>query len=436
MKRHGGDTRSRFFGRARATAAAALLTALVLTATSGCAMNRLRRDLSEAKGLGLISGPVETPDGGTENVVVALYRHAEAGPELEDADRLTSTVGNYAFIVEAGQPYLIAAFQDADGDLMPDATEPATVYGLREPIVVEPGESLEGRRILLHADSEPLLQGIDFSGLPQASFDSIPIAAGEIASLDDERFSLEQAKAGMWSPLTAVREVGGGIFFLEPYDPERIPVLFVHGIGGSPRDFGYLIEGLDRERFQPWIYHYPSGVRLERAGRLLSRLTTSLRQELGVERLFLTAHSMGGLVARSSLLQIERDADRGGIELFVTFSTPWNGHRGAAQGVKYAPAVVPSWIDMQPESDFLEGLESEPPGIPPHHLFFGFHTRKNPLMLYSHDTVIAVGSQIHPWFQERAERIYGFDLDHVGILNDEDSARTYHRILGEAAVAH
>ncbi len=149
---------------------------------------------------------------------------------------------------------------------------------------------------------------------------------------------------------------------------------------------------------------------------------------------------MGGLVTRSALAQVDpaglRDvlAPRRPIGLLVTFSTPWNGHKGAAQGVKYAPAVVPSWIDMQPESDFLTGLRRELPGDPPHHLFFGYHTGKNPLMLYSHDTVIALSSQLEPWFQERAERTYGFDLDHVGILGDEQAARTYHRLLQRVAV--
>ncbi len=419
-----------------------LLTVAVL-ATSGCSMARLHRDLAEARGLSLLSGPVTTPGGGTENVVVALYRHSDDGFSLEDADRLSSAVGSYAFILEAHQPYLVIAFQDHDGNLEPDVGEPAAVYGRSEPIVAEPGESLDNRRLQLHTTNSALASlrandsgalEIDLSGLKSASFDSIPIAAGEVAGLDDARFSEEQAKAGMWSPLTAVREVGGGIFFLEPYDSERIPVLFVHGIGGSPRDFATLIEGLDRMRFQPWVYHYPSGVRLERAGRLLARLVSSLERDLGFERLFLTAHSMGGLVARSALVQIEPAADRRKVELFVTFSTPWNGHKGAAQGVKYAPAVVPSWIDMQPESDFQMGLRVELPEEAPHHLFFGFNTKRSLLMPYSHDSVIAVSSQLAPWFQERAERIYGYDRDHVGILGDEQAARAYHQILQRTAV--
>ena len=53
------------------------------------------------------------------------------------------------------------------------------------------------------------------------------------------------------------------------FDPDKIPVLFVHGIGGTPLDWKYLAKGLDRHRFQPWFYYYPSGLRLNLVSGLL-----------------------------------------------------------------------------------------------------------------------------------------------------------------------
>ncbi len=411
----------------------AIFVSALLLALAGCTMVGLYQELSEAKGLGLVTGPVTTPGGSTDHVYVALFRQTDDGPELANVDLLTPVIRDYVFILEAATPYFIVAFQDRDGDREPDQGEPVGMVGRPRGIVVEPQQQLEDQEIQLAAKTLfPTDLGVDFASLDLAAVDSIPIAGGEIATLDDPRFTTEQAEAGMWSPLTAVREVGGGVYFLEPYDPQRIPVLFVHGIGGSPQDFRHLIEGLDHERYQPWVYQYPSGIRLPRAAHLLARLVGSLQRELETERIFVTAHSMGGLVARSALLQTE-DPARRSIELFVTFSTPWDGHRAAKQGVKYAPAVVPSWIDMQPGSDFLASLRADLPAGLPHHLFFGFHTKKNPLMLYSHDTVVSVASQLSPWVQERAERTYGYDFDHVGILNDQGVAATYYRILDRAA---
>ncbi len=407
---------------------------LVVLLLGGCSMVNLQKDILEARGLGIISGVVTTPSDSAENVVLVLYRDTDEGPVVTSADRLTSVLRDYVFILETSSRYFIVAFQDHDGDQILDPGEPLGMQGQPQPLVVGPMEHLADRGISLDA-ATALPPGLDtdFSGLELSSLESLPVAAGEVTTLEDTRFSAEQARTGMWSPLTALREVGGGVYFLEPYDPDRIPILFVHGIGGSPQDFRFLIEQLDRDRYQPWVVHYPSGVRLDRGSRFLAQLVATLHEEHGFERLFVTAHSMGGLVAQSFLLHTEGTALRDTIELIVTFSTPWDGHRAAAKGVKYAPVVVPSWIDVQPESDFLKSLRAELPAGIPHHLFFGYETKGNPLMLYSHDSVVSVASQLSPWFQDRALRTYGFNLDHVGILNDEAVARKYFRVLDQAA---
>ena len=64
-----------------------------------------------------------------------------------------------------------------------------------------------------------------------------------------------------WEPFAFVEDGGTGIHFLQPYDPDKVPVLFVHGINGAPRDFTALIQNLDQSRYQPWVLSYPSGLR-------------------------------------------------------------------------------------------------------------------------------------------------------------------------------
>jgi len=46
--------------------------------------------------------------------------------------------------------------------------------------------------------------------------------------------------------------------------------------------------------------------------------------------------------------------------LFLTLSTPWGGHQAAQIGVEHAPAVIPSWIDMIPNSPFQKSLFQTP----------------------------------------------------------------------------
>ena len=50
--------------------------------------------------------------------------------------------------------------------------------------------------------------------------------AGAIIDLDDELFSGEYGKKGFWEPVEFYKEVGGNIYFLEEYDPKKIPILF------------------------------------------------------------------------------------------------------------------------------------------------------------------------------------------------------------------
>ena len=85
---------------------------------------------------------------------------------------------------------------------------------------------------------------------------------GDVISLADARFTQQNAESGLWRPFDFVQNSWAGIYFLEPYDAKKVPVLFVHGINGTPASFDYLIEHLDSTRFQPWVYYYPSGLHL------------------------------------------------------------------------------------------------------------------------------------------------------------------------------
>jgi pimeloyl-ACP methyl ester carboxylesterase len=229
-----------------------------------------------------------------------------------------------------------------------------------------------------------------------------------------------------------LEDIGAGIYFLEPYDPKRIPVLFVHGIGGTPRDFQNMIESLDRSRFQVWVFHYPTGLRLPAVARILRSLVDDLHRKHGFDALFITAHSAGGLVSRGYLRSILGDGDHPFVKLFVTFSSPWEGHRWAAVGTQYALSPVPSWFDLSPGSDFLTSLREplQHLGRPiPHHVFYGFRRTPSIVMTESSDGVVAVASQLPLWVQEQAERCWGFDADHVEILSNGAALKQYALLL-------
>jgi hypothetical protein len=113
-----------------------------------------------------------------------------------------------------------------------------------------------------------------------ASLTQLLRARGQVVQLPNPRFlrrSIELAGAGNDEELVIV-DIGGGLFFLEPYDPDRTPVLFVHGSGGNPQEFTELIGALDGKRFQPWIAQYPSALRLEEVADTLAYGLESLQE--------------------------------------------------------------------------------------------------------------------------------------------------------------
>ena len=103
-----------------------------------------------------------------------------------------------------------------------------------------------------------------------------------------------------------------GLYFLQPYDPDRIPVVFVHGLISTPFDWVQTINGLladpeIRKHYQFWVFAYPTGNPV-----LYSALR--LREELAkVDKLYpnhkdyvLVGHSMGGLLSQAQVTSINR----------------------------------------------------------------------------------------------------------------------------------
>lgn len=102
-----------------------------------------------------------------------------------------------------------------------------------------------------------------------------------------------------------------GIYFFEPYQPGKIPVLMVHGLLSSPMTWAPLFNDLRadpilREKYQFWFYLYPTGNPFLVAAANLREELTKLRFELdpqhrdaALDNMVVVGHSMGGLVAKT-----------------------------------------------------------------------------------------------------------------------------------------
>src|SRR5580692_10731575 len=110
-----------------------------------------------------------------------------------------------------------------------------------------------------------------------------------------------------------------GIYLIHPYDPNKIPILFVHGLLGTPLSWQNLTNDLCSdpkilEHYPPWFFLYPTGQPvLESSAQLREDLEATQRlfdpsgSAVASHHVVVVAHSMGGLLAHT-LVSDSRDA--------------------------------------------------------------------------------------------------------------------------------
>ena len=420
---------------------ACLLACLALGGVACANFRKLDTDLEFMAGTYVVSAAIENASEFDHVYGLVIEFDPEAARVLSaDFDKV-GRLGVFAFFVKSARNQYVMAFSDEDGNARYDPGEPSWILtdedGRPVPAVIPAKERklvLRGRLSSSAALPAELMTAVrEFLGTRTAREARtgwrIPIALGDIADLDDPRFSSDRGLEGLWEPSEFQRDTGVGIYFLEPYDPLRIPVLFVYGAGGSPQDWRTFFGSIDRKKYQPWFFVYPSGRRLDDIAGILTGGVELLQEHLKFPRLDVVAHSMGGLVARSFLIRNVLLDGNGYVRNFVSISTPWAGHEAAKMGVILGPAVVPSWRDMVRGSDFQKEIFSHRlKGRVDHLLLYGHRSRA--VALRENDGTVTVRSQLAKPARADAVLALGFDADHVGILSLPEVIRTVQDFLG------
>lgn len=100
-----------------------------------------------------------------------------------------------------------------------------------------------------------------------------------------------------------------GLYQFQPYDPRKIPVIFVHGLLARPDSWALALNGLMadpeiRHRYQFWFLHYPTGLPIWKSAALLRSEMDRFQLVLekngrnpNLHRIILIGHSMGGVIS-------------------------------------------------------------------------------------------------------------------------------------------
>jgi hypothetical protein len=105
---------------------------------------------------------------------------------------------------------------------------------------------------------------------------------------------------------------GIGLYFMQPYDPDRIPLVFVHGLFSTPFTWVQTINGLQadpeiRKHYQFWVFAYPTGYPiLYSALRLREALAKVDHAYPNHKPYVMVGHSMGGMLTHDQVVTLTR----------------------------------------------------------------------------------------------------------------------------------
>ena len=378
-----------------------------------------------------VTGRLAGAEGHDGPLLVVAISHHHAADEVVAWKPVARNVELYGLLLPEGD-YELLVLADLDRDGVFESTD---LIGRTDPSApVQVGASAASDGFLIDGPTirvDPREPGTT----------SVPIRVAAtrtgnvVPSLADEFFALRWGQLGLFHPADLLVHTQGYFFGLEEPDPGKTQVIFVHGAGGAPVEFAHLVEGLDRTRYQPWFFFYPSGLPLEQMATVLSHVLEIAVEDLGLRRLVIVAHSMGGLVAHAALGLLCRNGVPDWMALFVSIATPYGGHDAARVGVERAPEVVPSWRDVAPGSRFLQDIQATPlPDQLPFYLVFAYdngarRVHRTP----SGDGTVPLRSQLALPVHLRARRSLGVDATHTGVLTDPTTRAIVLDMLAEHA---
>jgi pimeloyl-ACP methyl ester carboxylesterase len=151
-----------------------------------------------------------------------------------------------------------------------------------------------------------------------------PLAADFTAPIVEQTYDINEVTIAL-SGLIHPGVTDSKLILLEPYDPQRIPILLVHGLNSHPRMWKDIINDLRadpklRGRYQFMLFYYPTGWPISYSSMRLREELAALDNLIGrPKKMVVVGHSMGGLLSRMQVInpgrkiwdaQLGADADR------------------------------------------------------------------------------------------------------------------------------
>jgi len=212
----------------------------------------------------------------------------------------------------------------------------------RAPLYPREGLLVSVTAVYRRVHNEPHLSLVTGKKSIELSGSTFPVNRDDAAPIAEmTRRGRHVARAGFSGMIDPAKmPVKAGIFLTEPYDPNKVPILMVHGLQSTPFAFASLISAIRRdptlnEHFQVWTFLYGTGTPVvANAFRLRQELNKTIRtvdphdRDFATRHIVVLGHSMGGIMAHTLV------SSSGGRLWNALFTVPPNQLRGDKEAIR------------------------------------------------------------------------------------------------------
>ena len=141
---------------------------------------------------------------------------------------------------------------------------------------------------------------------------TVPLEADFTTPLGLQLRKTTPLKLGLYNLINSDIEVeNSGVYMLEPYRHDKIPVVMIHGLLSSPATWAAMFNDLRgdaklREKYQFWFFMYPTGLPIGYSSSILRDQLNAIHDMYdpnstnpNFNQMVIIGHSMGGLLTRS-----------------------------------------------------------------------------------------------------------------------------------------
>ncbi|MCK4708976.1 MAG: hypothetical protein KAU21_10205, partial [Gammaproteobacteria bacterium] len=296
-----------------------------------------------------------------KNLVVVAFSNRFSKNEIVSSSYHRQNNSHFGLYLPVGN-YQIAVFADLDGNRKYQKHE---LIGKSELQLSSRKFTLnKTKKIDISLQSASVAeQDINISVPPLATTTpSVFLPRGSIRSLNDSIFNDHMSEQGMYEPGIFMEKAPGMLYVEEEDYFQKVPVIFVHGIGGSARIFKTMSNKLDKKYYKPLYFHYPSGADLNQMAELFYSIFLSgdLYQSPN-SPMVIVAHSMGGIVVKEALNRYQASDKENKLKLFISLASPFGGHPSVPDHEsKIGKYLLPAWRNLNRDSKFIKNLFRKP----------------------------------------------------------------------------